>query len=188
MPLQQRVYTRGEIIPDPVYLDANILISYFVPERQKPSVLNIINDLLIQKAKIVLSWVDYHELIWGLLNHIYIRERQKREPQWKLSPLTMRDFNQHKQWFLPIAEKELEIVPEVLKGWGNISIFPSTEFGWEISLRKLLETLFQHYLAPSDTAHLVMAMLYARSFVTEDPDFVSLRRFNEDPDLFIYII
>jgi len=188
MPLQQRAYTRGEIIPSPVYLDANILISYFVPERRKNSVLNIINDLLIQEAKIILSWVVYRELIWGLLEHIYVRERQKREPGWKASRLRIDDFEQHKHWLLPIAEKELKIVPEVLKGWGNISIFPSEQFGWEISLRKLLETLFRHYLAPSDTTHLVMAMLYAKSFVTEDPNFASLRQFDEDPDLFIYVV
>ena len=141
MPLKQIAHVQGKYIPDPVYLDSNVLVSYFVPERRKISVINIIADLLSQRAKITLSWVVYHELIWGLLEHTYVNERKKREPEWSISRMGIADFDQHKEWLLPVAMGRLKKIPETLRAWPNVALFPYEQFGWEMSLSKLLETL-----------------------------------------------
>ena len=77
----------GRPVPSPVYLDANVLVSYFVRRTNSPAAVQAIAELLAQGVQTILSPLTISEFWWAIFDALYNHDRQSRgEPPQRLTP------------------------------------------------------------------------------------------------------
>ncbi len=182
MPMMFRKYSRGAALPSPVYIDANIWVSYFIPTRPKYQLATTILSDVISQSEILVSTLVFSEIWWAVLEHTYNEARQSAEPGFPPTRFSVRTLARHSKWLTAVAEDRLTLVSTVINGLPSVRMVPQAIE----PLCSVPAVIRKSRLAPGDATHLCLANQFARSFFTEDSDFASC----SDPDssLAIYII
>ena len=156
----------------PVYLDANVLVGYAVSSHHLyKSCENVVGELLIAGAPILLSMISLQEAWWGIFRESY-RAINRQKPgsrfsrslyyKWKAD-----SFKKHSDW--------IEGVAQAVHDWQEVGhqvdIVPdSTTFApamTSAAIRYMRDLDF----TPDDALHLALAEAHAGTFVTADSDF-----------------
>lgn len=83
----------GDPLPSPAYLDANVLVSYFVQRSNSPMAIRAVAEMLAQGVQTVLSPLTVAELWWGIFDAFYNRDRFNRGEA--LQRLTRAEYVRH---------------------------------------------------------------------------------------------
>ena len=167
-----RGVTPGRAIPSPAYLDASLLVSYFVQRSNTPSAIQAIAELLAQEVHVILSPITIAEFWWGVFDALYNRERATRgeSPQ----RLTQGEYRRHHRALSDSYGAEIGLIRQQLRNWPNARGIAFRAAGFRQWLASFDREIEQTTLTPSDAVHLSLARRYARSLVTADRDFAAV--------------
>jgi predicted nucleic acid-binding protein len=159
----------GYPIPSPAYVDANVLVSYFVRRPNTPAAVGAIAETLAQDVEAVLSPLTITEFWWGILDALYNRARAGRgEPPQRL---TAGELRRHHASLLAVNRAEIALIREQLRTWPRLRSVAFRPAGFRRWLSSFDGGIDAANLLPSDLAHLALAVRHARCLITADRGF-----------------
>lgn len=171
MPLTCQEYVFGQPILDPVYVDANVWVSYFVPARaDHAGASNAITHLLSQ-GEILISTLVFSEIWWSVLWHTFDRQQPSLWPGGQSVGFSRKVLTQNKTWLFKMAESQLRQVSATIASMPPVKMVP----GDTVPMSATPDIMLEHQLPPADSIHLSLAAEFGRSFLTADRgDFANL--------------
>jgi len=159
----------GRPVPSPVYLDANVLVSYFVRRTNTPAAVQAIAELLAQGVQTILSPLTISEFWWAIFDALYNHDRQSRgEPPQRLTP---GEYRRHRAELHGRYRDQIALIRQQLQSWPGLRSVAFRTSGFRYWLTTMDDCVDRSDLLPSDAAHLALAARNARSFVTNDGGF-----------------
>lgn len=161
----------GFVPSSPVYLDANILVGYFVSShRLYPQSARIVGDIFINQQQVLVSLIGSQEALWAMASISFGEIVHHSNP--KLSQKA------YKKWYSQIFQRfgpRFYAIGSMLRDWVkvgiNVDVVPKTQAEFDRALQ-LTPTYMQTFgLAPDDALHLALAENHASTFITGDSDF-----------------
>jgi predicted nucleic acid-binding protein len=156
----------GGQIPSPVYLDANVVVSYFVPRSNSAAAFVAIAEVPAQGLDTILSPLTIAEVWWGIFDALSNRDRAARGDV--LQRLTTGEYRRHRQRLIDAHARELALVRRQLVTWPRLRTSSPRAAGLRRWMEQFDDCIDHNDLTPADAAHLALAGRYARSFVTND--------------------
>lgn len=166
------VWQPGTVITSPVYLDSGIVIAALVRGQARyAKAAQLLADLLMAQAHIVISLLTLSESLWGLAKLSYCDLFRQRYSQ-HFSP------DLYRRWCDQIFEKygeRMETVNTMFRSWSQagipVELVPTTGPEFDQVCSGAIRYMREHHLPSADAAHLASAEAQARSFVTTDSHF-----------------
>src|SRR5436190_1048751 len=108
----------GRPVPSPVYLDANVLVSYFVRRTNSPAAVQAIAELLAQGVQTILSPLTISEFWWAIFDALYNHDRQSRgEPPQRLTP---GEYRRHRAELHGRYRDQIALIRQQLQSWPGL--------------------------------------------------------------------
>ena len=162
----------GHSFQSPVYLDANVLVGYVVSNHDLyKSCKDVVGELLIAGAPILVSMITVQEAWWGMFRESYrVINRQKPDSRFSRSAFRRHRaaaFEKHGDW--------IEGVAQAIHDWQEaghpVDVVPDSNTFAPAMTSAAIRYMRDLDFTPDDALHLALAETHAGTFVTADSDF-----------------
>ena len=167
-----RQWQPGHVFQVPVYLDANVLVGYAVSSHHLyKHCENVVGELLIAGAPILVSMISLQEAWWGMFRESY-RAINRQKPgsrysrnlyvKWKAA-----SFEKHGDWIDGVAQA----IHDWQEAGHPVDVVPDSKTFAPAMTSAAIRYMRDLDFTPDDALHLALAEAHAGTFVTADSDF-----------------
>ena len=176
----------GSAIPSPAYLDANVLVSYFVQRSNSRAAVQAIAEMLAQAVETILSPLTIAEFWWAIFDALYNRDRAGLGmPPQRPTP---GEYRRQRANIQGRYRNEIALIRQQLRSWPRLRSIAPRISGFRYWLAAVDDCTDHSDLLPSDAAHLALASRYARALITNDAGFARAATSSPGRALTIFIV
>lgn len=167
-----RQWQPGHSLSSPVYLDANVLVGYVVSSHDLyKSCKEVIGELLIDGAPILVSTITLQEAWWGMFRESYRKINRQRGQ----SRFSRGIYKRHREAAFQHHGEWIEGVSQAVHSWQEaghpVKVVPDSSSFDAALIYAAIRFMRDLALTPEDALHLALAAAHAGTFITADSDF-----------------